>query len=129
MLSVALSIPIVMVCYSMFYTLFQMSIKVIRSQRGIPEEQDIERILQAENDDNLEWPALIAGSSSAMLILFSVAGVAYYKDIRIGATFLLLAAILGILNLLEGAIAVWIILKVQKRQGNSSSNRVPSVEL
>ncbi len=56
-----------------------------------------------KGEDPLEWPCLLTGAWTANLIIFSIATVAYYRPIRIGATFLLTAAIL---------LSVWVFLLV-----------------
>ena len=92
LLSVAMSVPIVLLCYSIWWTPLSAILKILRTLQGEIADTDFLRIVTAE--DPLEWPCLLAGAWSANAVMFTIAAVAYFKPIRIGATLLLTAAIL-----------------------------------
>jgi hypothetical protein len=92
LLSVAISLPIVMLCYAIWWTPLTAILKILRALQGQGPETDLLRIVTAE--DPLEWPCLLGGAWSANVILFVIALISYFHPIRIGATFILTAAIL-----------------------------------
>lgn len=93
LLSISISFPIVMLCFAIWYTPLSALLQVERLTQGKPTEpDDLEAALKS--DDPLEWPCLLAAGWTANLILFSIAALAYWRPLRIGATFLLTAAIL-----------------------------------
>jgi hypothetical protein len=124
LLSVCISLPIVMICFGIWWTPLNAIRDLQRiSRHGPPRAADFETSVIAE--DPLEWPCLLTGAWSANLILFVVAAVSYFRPLRIGATFLLLAALL---------VGLWIIVFVlsmalhvslsRKLKAANSSNRV-----
>ena len=91
--SIAISLPIVMLCFGIWYTPLSAILKAQRLVGGGPApETDLARILSA--DDPLEWPCLLAGAWTANLILYLIAALAWSHPLRVGATFLLTAVIL-----------------------------------
>jgi hypothetical protein len=100
LLSLAISLPIVLLCFGICYTplnaLWRLQ-KMVAGQPLVP--ADMEAALKGE--DPLEWPCLLTGAWGANLILFSIAMVAYFKPLRIGATLLLTAVVL---------LSVWVFL-------------------
>jgi hypothetical protein len=92
LLSIAISLPIVMLCYGIWWTPLSAIFRILRALQGQAPETDMLRIVTAE--DPLEWPCLLGGAWSANVILFVIALIAYFEPIRIGATFILTAAIL-----------------------------------
>jgi hypothetical protein len=92
LLSATISAPIILLCYSIWWTPLSALLKIVRALQGHPPETDMLRAMTAE--DPLEWPCLLAGAWSANLVLFVIATVAYSQPIRIGATFLFTAGIL-----------------------------------
>ena len=101
-LSVAVSFPIVTLCFGICYAPLSAVLKVERLTKGtFVEEEDLDSLLQHE--DPLEWPGLLAGGWLANLILYSLAAYSYAHPLRLGATFLLTASILG---------AIWLVVAV-----------------
>jgi len=93
LLSMAISLPIIMLCFGIWYTPLS---AVLRLQRLVQDkeirDQDVAEAVSRE--DPLEWPCLLTGSWTATLVLYGIAARAYTHPLRIGATFLLTAAIL-----------------------------------
>ena len=109
LLSVAVSLPVVMLCFSIWYALLSNIVKALRILAGQAEDHATTFAAMFQ-DDPIEWPALFAGAWSANVVIFVVAVVAYFKPIRIGATFLLVAAMLvatWVLTTLACGIALW----------------------
>jgi hypothetical protein len=92
LLSVCISLPIILICYGIWWTPLSALLKIVRALQGHVPETDMLRIVTSE--DPLEWPCLLAGAWSANVIMFVIAAVAYFRPIKIGATFLLTAGIL-----------------------------------
>lgn len=118
-LSVAISLPILLLCFGLWYSPLSSVLKAQQLLQGQPQETDLETIVR--NDDPLEWPCLLAGGWTANLLLFGTAAYAYFRPLRIGATFLLLAAILlGIWFLAFAASAAFYLLVEHKWKGRSA---------
>jgi hypothetical protein len=105
-LSVAISLPIVLLCYGIWYTplsaVWRLQ-KMVAGQALLPPDM----ATALSDEDPLQWPCVLSGGWTANLVLFVIAAIAYYKPIRIGATFLFTAAILaGMWTLLFLASAV-----------------------
>lgn len=102
LLSVAMSLPIVLLSFGIWWTPLT---AILRAQRlvqgGPPQEDDLAKTLSAE--DPLEWPCLLTGGWTATLVLFLIAAIAYAHPLRLGATFLLTAAML---------FGIWLVLAV-----------------
>lgn len=100
LLSVGISTPILLLCYMIVWTPLQTMREINRTRTEGPlDARDFESVIR-DHDDPLEWPCLVTASWFANVILFSVATLAYFKEIRIGATMALIAAILlGLLAL------------------------------
>jgi hypothetical protein len=93
LLSLGISLPIVMLCFWIWYTPLSALLKAQRLVLGTKgEEGDLAQTLGVE--DPLEWPCLLSGGWTANAILFVIAALAYRHPLRIGATFLLTAVIL-----------------------------------
>jgi hypothetical protein len=92
LLGVCISLPIVMLCYGIWWTPLSAILKILRALQGQAPETDFLRAVTSA--DPLEWPCLLAGAWSANAIMFVIAVVAYFVPIRVGATFLLVASIL-----------------------------------
>jgi hypothetical protein len=106
LLSVCISLPILMLLFAIWWTPLTTVRQLQRIQReGPPRTEDLESQLNAE--DPLEWPCLFQAAWTAHLILFLVAAVAYYRPIRIGATFILLGLLLVIVWVLVMAVSVY----------------------
>lgn len=61
LLSLAVSLPIVMLCFGIWWTPLQALLQVERMGKGIPDPTgDLVKAVSA--DDPLEWPCLFAGS-------------------------------------------------------------------
>jgi hypothetical protein len=102
MLSVAVSFPVLMIWYSIWYTplsAFRRGFELMHGSKPLTGN-----LLDALNaDDPLEWPCLLFGGWCTNLTLFIVAAIAYYRPIRIGATLLLVAS---------GLLLVWLVVVV-----------------
>ena len=121
LLSLGISVPIVMLCYGLWYTPLSALWKAQRLFQGQAEpEDDLAKTLNAE--DPLEWPCLLAGGWTANLVLYAIAAIAYTHPLRIGATFLLTAAILVVLWLVLG-IASTVFYSAAERRWKPSSKR------
>jgi len=103
LLSVCISVPIVLLCYGIWYAPMSTFLKAQRLLQGEPPQVDFMQALKM--DDPLEWPCLLAGAWTANVILFAIAAIAYYRPLRIGATLLLTAAILFGIWLLVAIVA------------------------
>jgi len=119
LLSVTISLPILLLCYSIWYTPLAVLLKTHRLVQGEPaDETDFEQALAGE--DLLEWPCVLAAGWSSNLLLFGIAAFSYFHPLRIGATYLLLAAILlavWLLALLASmAFYVWAADQLQSRK-------------
>jgi hypothetical protein len=100
LLSVCISLPIVMICFGIWWTPLNTIRDLQRiSRQGPPQVSDLQTSVIAA--DPLEWPCLLTGAWTANLILFVVAALSYFRPLRIGATFLLLAILL---------VGLWIIV-------------------
>ena len=104
LLSVCISVPVVLLCYGIWYAPMSTFLKAYRLLQGQAPQIDFMEALKM--DDPLEWPCLLAATWTANLILFSIAAIAYYRPLRIGATLLLTAAILFGVWLILAAVAV-----------------------
>lgn len=114
LLSVCISLPIVMLCYGILWTPLTALRQLERIQReGPPRPEDFETQLNTE--DPLEWPCLFSAAWTAHAILFVVAAIAYYRPLRIGATFVLIATLLLIVWVIAMAFSVWVHLKFSDR--------------
>jgi hypothetical protein len=122
LLSIAVSLPIVMLCFGIWYTPLSAISRAQRLIQGIPEDADIVKAVSAE--DPLEWPCLLTGSWTALLILYVIATIAYSRPIEIGATFLLTATILFVVWVLAMVLSVFLSIVVQ-RKAKQSSSEVP----
>jgi hypothetical protein len=95
LLCVAISLPIVLLCFALWYTPVKFLIyaqKSLAGQKSGYSSGDIAKDLNAE--EHLEWPLLHSASWTATLLLYIVAALAYRHPLRIGATYLFLSAIL-----------------------------------
>ena len=93
LLSTAISLPILLLCYGLWYTPLKTILQLEQRMKGETDEPDLLDALKS--DDLLEWPCLFAAGWTTHLILYGVAGFAYFRPIRIGATLLLTAAIIA----------------------------------
>jgi len=93
LISLAISLPILLLCFGLWWTPLT-NIRILQQIKrdGPPKYDNIEAAVTA--DDPLEWPCLLNGGWTANAVLFSVAAIAYYRPLRIGATFLLVASLL-----------------------------------
>jgi hypothetical protein len=120
LLSVGISLPIIMLCFSIWWTPLTAIRNLERIQReGTARAPDLETELAAE--DPLEWPCLLTGSWTANFILFVVAAIAYYRPLRIGATYLLLAALLGSLWLIVSVLSVSVSVSISRKLAAANS--------
>ncbi len=120
LLSIAISLPIVMLCFGIWYTPLAAILRAQRIVEGIPDpEGDIAKVMSA--DDQLEWPCLLNGSWTALLVLYAIAAIAYRSPLRIGTTFLLTAAILFVVWVVAWVTSSVLFLLVQRRAGHSSA--------
>ncbi|PYT90144.1 MAG: hypothetical protein DMG36_20985 [Acidobacteria bacterium] len=117
LLSICISLPIVMICYGIWWTPLSAIHKILLALRGEMPETDFLRLVTKA--DPLEWPCLLAATWSSSVIMFGIAVVAYYVPIRIGATFLLTASILLgtylIVLILTVALDTWARRKLKQR--------------
>lgn len=122
LLSVCISLPIVMLCFGIWWTPLTAIRDLARIQReGPPKAADFETALTA--DDPLEWPCLLTASWTANLLLFLVATVAYFRPLRIGATYLLLAALLSASWIVVYAIAIALHVSLSRKlKANNASD-------
>ena len=114
LLSVALSLPIVLLSYALWYTAFALILHLERTQKAEPRsEQDFRSALTA--GDPLEWPCLLMSGWTANPILYLIAALAYAKPLRIGATFLLTSAVLGGLWLVLLALSLLAVRQAERQ--------------
>ncbi len=114
LLSVCLSLPIIMLCFGIWWTPLTAIRDLHRIQRlGPPQAADFDTAVTAE--DPLEWPCLLTGSWSANLLLFVVAAIAYFRPLRIGATFLLLAILLFVVWVIVYALSIWLHISLSRK--------------
>ena len=92
LLSVSISFPIVLLCSMIWYTPLNVGWETQRNVRG--EEDPKDYAIRLNSQDPLQWPSLLAGAWTANLILYSLAALAHFHPLRLGATYLLTATIL-----------------------------------
>ena len=122
LLSVGISLPIIMLCFGIWWTPLTAIRNLQRIQReGSARAPDFETELTAE--DPLEWPCLLTGSWTANFILFVVAAIAYYRPLRIGATFLLIAILLGLLWLIVFVLSISVSVSQSRKLAAANSSQ------
>jgi hypothetical protein len=92
LLSIGISLPIVLLCFGIFRTPLSAVLKAQRLTKGKSNDFGLDEALNTE--DRLEWPSLFAGGWTANFFLYLVVVIAYVRPLRIGSTFLLVAAVL-----------------------------------
>ncbi len=125
LLAIAVSLPIVMLCFGIWYTPLTTLLKAQQLVQG-RETQDQDVAQAVNKEDPLEWPCLLTGSWTATLVLYGIAAFAYAHPLRVGATYLLTAAILSglwILLFISSAIfSIWVrkkwIAMIQRAQAS-----------
>jgi hypothetical protein len=92
LLSLAISLPILLLRYSVWFAFLKGAVDVQRHASGeiAPERDDILECLKA--DDPYEWPCFLMSGWSANGVVSLLAAVAYFKPLRLGATLLLTGA-------------------------------------
>ena len=93
LLAIAVSLPIVMLCFGIWYTPLTALLKTQHLVQG-RETQDQDVAQAVNKEDPLEWPCLLTGSWTATLVLYGIAALSYAHPLRVGATYLLTSAIL-----------------------------------
>jgi hypothetical protein len=111
-LAAAISLPIVMLCFGIWYSLLRGILDTQRVLARLPEDTDFHSALQRE--EALEWPCLFAGSWSAAIVLFGTASLAYYRPIRVGSTFIAIAIGLIIVWLFAAFLGVKLVSKAKR---------------
>lgn len=122
LISASLSLPIIVLCYSIFYSPLKAMLDAERKAGGVEDEEDLVRLLN--QDDPLEWPCLLGGAWLAMIAMFVVAVRAYYAPIRIGRSFVMLAGVLGaiwFIAMLFGLLVRWAMLHEAKERTAAGS--------
>ena len=93
-LSFAASLPILMLCFGLWYTPMSVLLSLERLIRGIKDSDD-DLATKLNRDDPLEWPCLLSAGWTANALLFVISALAYRHPLRVGATYLLTASILA----------------------------------
>jgi hypothetical protein len=100
LLSLAISLPIVLLCFGFWYTLLKTAWIIQRRIDGNPATTPRDVVQAISVEDPFEWPCLLAGGWTANLALYLLAAVGHFRSLRLGASFLLLGAIL---------LALWVV--------------------
>jgi hypothetical protein len=118
LLSIAPSVPIVLLCFAFWYSLMRALVMTERLLAGLPAEDRVPAELAFTRPDPFEWPSFLAGGYLANGILYCLVAWAYLKPISMGRTLLLTAGILLLVWLLECGLLGWAIhhLKKAKKQ-------------
>lgn len=117
LLSVAPSVPIVLLCFALWYTFAKSVERIQQIQAGPPQtgERPFAEVLTEE--DPFEWPCFLAGGYSANLVLYTLVAIAYLTPISLGRTLLLTAAVLFGLWFVEFLLLVVVAYKVTQLKG------------
>ena len=94
LLSVAISLPIVMLCCGLWYTLLKAAWIVQNRIAGHPATMPRDVLEAVSEEDPFEWPCVLTGGWTANLVLYGLAVVAHFRPLRVGASLLLLGGIL-----------------------------------
>lgn len=92
LLSAAIGFPILFLCFALISSALSTAVEIQRLRRRLGRDVPTDDELQAAVED--EWPSAWAAGWLCSFILNSIAAVAYYKQVRLGATLILVASIL-----------------------------------
>jgi len=109
LLASSIGSPILLLCIGFYYA----PAFLWRNRDLIRTPPDRTGASVVREDDDLLWGATWHGSNFAHLLLFGLAAWAYYHPIRLGASLLLMAAILAVIT---GCVTGWALWNVMRRR-------------